>query len=343
MLAGALILLALVAGGAYWGGDFFARFRPGAPLAERELSEIKTVGVVSGETEMPITANVSGVIAAVSCDIGSIVKAGQVCAEIDSRPYRLIVERSDADLTLANGRLTKAKAQLARAQATYDRAQNLSNRKAIASSALTAAQKVLEQRQADVVRAEASVALIEAALIAAQRDLEHTSILSPIEGTVVARDVRTGQAVVAGHPLFRVVADPRLVKIRVSVDERVASALRVGDAVSFSVERAPDYRFEGQVTQISIDPRATETARKYDVVVTATNPDLRLAPGMSTTIRMTPRSRAAPAARRRHKSPSQSADDAVSQKRRQHTRRLGRSVLARHLGDGDNQTGAAAG
>jgi RND family efflux transporter MFP subunit len=343
MLAGALILLALVAGGAYWGGDFFARFRPGAPLAERELSEIKTVGVVSGETEMPITASVSGVIAAVSCDIGSIVKAGQVCAEIDSRPYRLIVERSNADLTLANGRLTKAKAQFARAQATYERAQNLSNRKAIASSALTASQKLLEQRQADVVRAEASVALIEAALSSARGDLERTSILSPIEGTVVARDVRTGQAVVAGHPLFRVVADPRIVKIRVSVDERVASALRVGDAVSFSVEREPDYRFEGQVTQISIDPRATEPSGKYDVVVTAANPDLRLAPGMSTTIRMTPRSQAAPAARRRHKSPSQSADDAVSQKRRQHTRRLGRSVLARHLGGGDNQTGATAG
>lgn len=281
MLAGALTLLVVVAGGAYWGGDFLARFHPGAPVGERELSEIKTVGVVSGDTETPVTANVSGVIAAVSCDVGSIVEAGQVCAEIDARPYRLIIESTTVELTLADGRLTKTKAQLARAKATYER-----NRKAAKPRALASAQKILKQRQEDVVRAEAFVAQIEAALSAARRDLEHASILSPIAGTVVARDVRTGQAVVAGSPLFRVVADPRLVKVRVSVNERVARALRVGDAVSFSTERAPEHFFEGQVTQMSLEPKPTDPARKYDIVLTVANPDLRLAPGMSTTIRM---------------------------------------------------------
>ena len=288
ILAGALAILAFAAGGVYWGWDYYARFHHGAPVAESAWSEITTAGVVSDATAIGVV--VSGVIEAVSCDIGSIVKAGQVCAKIDARPYRLIVERGNVDLTLANGRLEKARAQLARAQAKYERSQNLSKRKAIAPSALELSRKVFEQRQAEVARAEASAALAQAALDAAQSNLQHTSILSPIEGTVVARSVAVGQAVIAGRrePLFRVAADPRIVKINVTVDARVANALRVGDVVSISLEPERDHPFEGEVTQISLSPKPTKPTANYDIVITAANPDLRLKPGMSTTIRITP-------------------------------------------------------
>ena len=255
---------------------------------ESAWSEITTAGVVSDATAIGVV--VSGVIEAVSCDIGSIVKAGQVCATIDARPYRLIVERGNVDLSIANGRLEKARAQLTRAQAKYERSQNLSKRKAIAPSALELSRKVFEQRQAEVVRAEASVALAQAALDAAQSNLQHTSILSPIEGTVVARSVAVGQAVIAGRsePLFRVAADPRIVKINVTVDAQVANALQVGDVVSISLEPERDHPLQGKITQISLSPKPTEPTAYYDIVITAANPDLRLKPGMSTTIRITP-------------------------------------------------------
>ena len=288
ILAGALAILALATGGFYWGGDYYFRFRHGAPVAESAWSEITTAGVVSDATAIGVV--VSGVIEAVSCDIGSIVKAGQVCATIDARPYRLIVERGYVDLNLANGRLEKASSQLARAQTTYERNQNLSKRKAIAPSAFELSRKVFEQRQAEVARAEASAARARAALDAAQSNFQHTSILSPIEGTVVARSVAVGQAVIAGRtePLFRVAADPRIVKINVTVDARVANALRVGDVVSFSLEPERDHPFVGKVTQISLSPKPTKPTANYDIVITVANPDLRLKPGMSTTIRMTP-------------------------------------------------------
>ncbi|MGB5083435.1 MAG: efflux RND transporter periplasmic adaptor subunit [Methylocystis silviterrae] len=247
-----------------------------------------TAHITSDSTAIGVLT--SGVIDVVFCDVESIVKAGQVCAQIDARPYRFIVERGNVDLSLANGRLEKSRAHVARARAKYERNQGLFKRKAIALSALKVSQKALEQMRAEVADAEAAADLAQAALAAAQSNLQHTSIFSPIAGTVVARSVAVGQAVVAARtePLFRVAADPSIVQINVTVDARVANAPRVGDVVSLSLEPERDHPFVGKVTQISLNPKPSKPTANYDIVITAANPDLRLKPGMSTTIRIMP-------------------------------------------------------
>jgi len=282
----ALAMLAL-AGGTYWGWDFYARVRQRAPSTSPEWREITAAAVVSEASTARIDADVFGVVELASCVIGSVVKAGQVCATIDARPYRLIVERSAADLASARGRLERAKAQLARAQATDERNKSAPKRNA----ALSKPRRALERAKAEVARAQESVAPAEAALEAARRDLRHTSLISPIDGTVVARNVVPGQTVVAGgnKPLFLVAADPRVAKIDVGVDAGAARLLQLGDRVSFSVEPERGLSFDGEVTQISFTRKAPESAGKYAIVITAANPDLELAPGMSMTIRITPR------------------------------------------------------
>ncbi|MGJ0453245.1 MAG: efflux RND transporter periplasmic adaptor subunit [Methylocystis sp.] len=288
MSAGVLVTLAFAAAGVYLSWDYFARFRQGAPEPESAWSEIMTAYITSDSTAIGVLT--SGVIDVVFCDVGSIVKAGQVCAQIDARPYRFIVERGNVDLSLANGRLEKSRARLARARGKYERNQSLFKRKAIALSALKVSQKALEQMRAEVADAEAAAALAQAALAAAQSNLEHTSIVSPIAGTVVARNVTVGEAVVAGRtgPLFRVAADPRMVKIAVAVGSRLADALRVGDAVSVSLETDPDHPFAGRVTRISVGSKSSEGAATYDVVIADGEAAFRLKPDTTTRIRIMP-------------------------------------------------------
>jgi hypothetical protein len=100
--------------------------------------------------------------------------------------------------------------------------------------------------------------------------------------------VMVGEAVVAGQtePLFRVAADPRMVKINVTVGSRLADALRVGDAVSVSLETDLDHPFAGRVTQISVGPKSSAGAATYDVVIATVDADIRLKPDTTTRIRI---------------------------------------------------------
>jgi RND family efflux transporter MFP subunit len=283
------VVLAFAAGGAYWGWRHYSRLQGGAPAPESAWSETMTARIASDS--MPIGAVVSGVIDAVSCDVGSIVKAGQVCAQIDARPYRLIVERGEASLSLANENLEKARRQLARAHAIHERNQSLSKRRAIARSTLQISQKAVERASAELADAEASAASAKAALALAKSNLERTSIVSPIAGTVVVRNVTVGETVVVGRtaPLFRVAADPRMMKIAVTVGSRLADALRVGDAVSVSLETDPDRPFLGKVTQISVSSEPSGGgAASYDVVITTDEAATRLRPDTTTRIRILP-------------------------------------------------------
>ena len=288
ILAGALVIVAFAGGGVYWGGKYYARVRYGAPLVERASTAVTVAAVISATTATPIEAKTSGVIEAVYCDVGSVVKTGQLCAKIDARPYQVIIERSKAALELGNGGLEKAKAQLARALAIYDRNQNLAKRGAVTAKALQVSRKAAERRKAQVVREEASVTLANAALRAADNNLEHTNIFSPTNGTVVSRAADVGREVIIGktEPLFVLAADLSVVKITLRVDEEVADAVRPGDKVSFSVDVLPDRLFHGEVAQISQAPRTIDGGANYDVVITASNPDFLLEPDMSTTIRM---------------------------------------------------------
>ena len=147
ILAGALVIVAFAGGGVYWGGKYYARVRYGAPLVERASTAVTVAAVISATTATPIEAKASGVIEAVYCDVGSVVKTGQLCAKIDARPYQVIIERSKAALELGNGGLEKAKAQLARALAIYDRNQNLAKRGAVTAKALQVSQRAADAKK----------------------------------------------------------------------------------------------------------------------------------------------------------------------------------------------------
>jgi HlyD family secretion protein len=127
------------------------------------------------------------------------------------------------------------------------------------------------------------------ALQTATNALQLTEIVSPIDGVVISRVVEKGQSITAENPapLFLVAMDLTVVKITAKFDEKDFRAIRIGDKVSFSIEQMPGGSFEGVASAISISQPGTTEVSTVDLVITARNPDLRLKPGMSATIKIT--------------------------------------------------------
>src|SRR6202047_4210467 len=167
------------------------------------------------------------------------VKAGQLCAKIDARPYQIVVDQSRADLAAAEARLEKGKAERAQGKAAFESHEALAKRPAISRKAIDKSRKAFERAQTQTKRDEARVALLQAALNAAETNLGNTDIVSPIDGTVISRNVEMGQSVAADSktpPLFVIAADPTLTHIDAIISAKDGGEVKVGDKATFTVE-----------------------------------------------------------------------------------------------------------
>jgi RND family efflux transporter MFP subunit len=288
----ALVVLAFGGGGGwlYWSTHRTAAVHSATQKIELG-SIVRTVtasGVVVPTATAPVGARVSGVIDALYCATTTKVKAGQICAKIDPRPYQTVVDRGNADLAAAADRLEKDKANLAHGKAAFERHEALLKRRAISRKALDKSRRAYEQAQTQSNFDEATVARLEAALRAAEINLGYTDIVAPLDGTVVSRNVEMGQTVGAGTeaPLFLVAADLTVMQVNANVSKNDIGGVKLGDKASFTVESLPNRPFTGEVTQIGPSPKTYEHVTADDVVISAPNPDLLLEPGMTATIRI---------------------------------------------------------
>jgi HlyD family secretion protein len=181
------------------------------------------------------------------------------------------------------------KADLAQAKAAFESHEALAKRPAIPRKAIDKSRKAFERAQTQTKRDEARVVQLQAALHAAETNLGYTNIASPIDGTVVSRNVEMGQTVAAGSetaPLFVIAADLTLTHIDAIIGAKDIGEVKLGDKATFTVEAFPNRQFSGTVTQIRPSPQTDEHVATYDVVISAPNPDLLLKPGMAATIRI---------------------------------------------------------
>jgi HlyD family secretion protein len=244
-------------------------------------------GVVGPAATAPVGARVSGVIQALDCDANMQVKAGQLCAKIDPRPYQIVVDQNRADLAAAEARLEKDKADLAQAKAAFE--SHAAKRPAISRKAIDKSRKSFERAQTQTKRDETRVAPLQAALHAAETNLGYTDIVSPIDGTVVSRNLEMGQIVAADSetpPLFVIAGDLNLTHIDAIISAKDSGEVKLGDKVTFTVEAFPNRTFSGAVTQIRPSRQAYAPVTTYDVVISAPKPDHLLEPGMAATIRI---------------------------------------------------------
>lgn len=284
----AIAVIGVAGGLAWWNAQ-----RSAAPSYRTALISVGSVSrqiVASGSVNPVVTvqvgAFVSGNIQALACDFNTRVRRGQVCATIDPRPYQLTVDQDRAALGASRAQLTRDRASLAYAETAYKRDLELIAVDSISHDAVDNALNLRDQAHAQVDLDAATVRQRQAALSAAQVNLEYTKISSPVDGTVVSRNVNVGQTVAASFQtptLFLIAQDLTKMQVDANVSESDIGGVAMGAPATFTVDAYPGRRFAGRVTQVRKAPLSVQNVITYDVVIAADNPQLLLMPGMTAT------------------------------------------------------------
>lgn len=289
-LAGGLLSLAVLAAviAIWW---WFAAGTGGTvqystqPVTRGDVTRaVIATGTVNPVLTIIVGTYVSGVIQEIHCDYNTQVKKGQVCAKIDPRPYQTVVDQNAANLAMAKAQLIKDKANLAYAQLAYERNLRLAQTNAISKDTLDISKNALDQAQAQIGLNEASIQQREAQLEKAEVDLGYTNIVSPVDGTVVSRNVTVGQTVAASFQtptLFLIATDLTKMQVDTNVSESDIGSIKEGHRANFTVDAFPRRVFRGVVTQVRQSPQTVQNVVTYDVVVSVENSDLALKPGMT--------------------------------------------------------------
>ena len=292
LLAGLLSLALLVAVAVAWWffrADTTVNYTT-APVTRGDVTRtVIATGTVNPVLTIIVGSYVSGVIQDIHCDYNTQVKKGQVCAQIDPRPYQSVVDQNQANLAVAKAQLEKDKANLAYAQLNYDRNARLAQTNAVSKDTLDAARNALNQATAQIGVDAATIEQRQAQLAAAQVNLDYTNIISPVDGTVVSRNVTVGQTVAASFQtptLFLIATDLTKMQVDTNVSESDIGGIKDWDKAAFSVDAFPKRTFAGTVSQVRQSPQTVQNVVTYDVVVSVDNADLALKPGMTAATRI---------------------------------------------------------
>lgn len=271
VLAGAVVVL--------WLGVFASKNSVQYVTVAAARGNITRTATATGTVNPVLTIIVgaydSGVIQNLYCDYNTEVRAGQVCAKIDPRPYQ-------ATLDQYLGQFQRDQALLNEARLDLSRYQKLAEQNSIA--------RQQAEDQAYVVKQdEGTVKLDEAYVEGARLNLAYTDIVSPVDGIVVSRNVTGGQTVASSFQtptLFLIANDLKELEVDTNTSEADMGGVKVGDEATFTVDAFPQRVFHGVVTQRRQSPQTVQNVVTYNVVVGVNNDDLALVPGMtaSTTI-----------------------------------------------------------
>ncbi len=320
VVAGAGAVLLAVALGWWWsqrGGAADVQYRTGQVERGPLQSAVSASGAVSPVTQVTVGTQVSGQVKDLYVDFNSEVKAGQLIAVIDPETFeyrvrsaqadvdaaRAVVQTALANVVAAQAQVSRAQTDLAEARRTHERNLMLVNQGFIAQStadqskalvntsaeSVKAAEAQLGVAQAQVQSAQASVAQREAALAQARVDLARTRITSPVNGIVIKRAIEKGQTVAASlqaPELFIIARNLRDMQVEASIDEADVGRIRSGQKASFTVDAFPGRTFEGQISQVRKAALNVSNVVTYVAVVTFSNTDGRLLPGMTANVRV---------------------------------------------------------
>jgi len=315
-----LAVLAVVALGYAWvsrNGETQPRYRT-VKIERGPISAVVAAsGTLNAVTTVQVGSQVSGQIKEILADFNTPVKKDQIIARIDPSSFELRVSQARADVEAARSAvavqrsaLAAQQAELARLRVTlldaerdYQRKKTLVEKNFISPSdrdkaktlydatreQLRAAQAQAKVNEAQVDSALAAVKQREALLRQAEVDLDKTIIRAPVDGTVILRNVDAGQTVAASLQapvLFTIAQDLLDMQVEAAIDEADVGRLRVGQHASFTVDAFPRRNFSGEIRQIRKSPQNVQNVISYTVVISASNPDLALLPGMTANVRV---------------------------------------------------------
>jgi HlyD family secretion protein len=290
LLAVAAVLAAVGAGYLWQRGSAAPASYVTVPIDRGSVAPTVTAsGTVNPVTVIQVGTYVSGVIVSLSCDFNTRVRPGQLCATIDPRPYQTVVDQETANLATARAQLEKDRANLAFSKLIFERDAGLLQRGIVSQETVDTARNALDQAQTQIALDQATIQQHQAALDAARINLGYTRIVSPVDGTVVSRNVTQGQTVAASFQtptLFLVATDLTKMQVDTNISESDIGRIAVGNPASFTVESYPDHPFRGRVNQVRQAPQTVQNVVTYDVVIGVSNADGRLMPGMTASARI---------------------------------------------------------
>lgn len=248
---------------------------------------VTATGAVNPVISVQVGSQVSGKIAKLYADFNSVVREGQVLASIDQKPYQAKVSQAKAALKSAQAGLAKARNMLVQKTLELNRMAALRKEQFVAQADLDLARTNARDAEAQVDVADAQVDQAKATLASAELDLGYTTIFSPVNGTVVSRNVEEGQTVVASFQtptLFVLAQDLTHMQVIANVSESDIGGVTEGKSADFRVDAYPRESFHGIVTQVRNAPVSIQNVVTYDVIISVDNPDLKLKPGMTANI-----------------------------------------------------------
>lgn len=236
-------------------------------------NSVTATGTIEAVTSVTVGTQVSGIVNKLYVDYNSQVKKGQVIAELDKT--NLLSE------------LNTAKANLASAQSSLNyQAANMERYKTLYKKGLVSADEY-ENALLTYRQAKEQVASSKENVQRAQTNLGYATITSPIDGTVISKSVEEGQTVAASFntpELFTIAKDLTNMQVVANVDEADIGGVKEGNRVTFTVDAYPDDTFEGTVKQVRLEATTTNNVVTYEVVISASNADLKLKPGLTANV-----------------------------------------------------------
>ncbi len=289
------LLLAVVA--ALLGGGLVVRAKNRPPPAAKYVTtapapgdvaeKVQATGAVQPVLQVNVGSQVNGRVAKVNVDFNSIVKKGDVLAEIDPVQYGAQVSQVNAQLAAQRASVESSKANAAAAKVAFERVQRLYQQNLASKGELDTAQGQYEVAKAQASASEAQVGAIQAQLQQSQTNVGWTKIYSPVDGVVVSRAIDPGATVVASFQtptLFVIAQDLRRMRVMADVDEADVGKLKEGMEAEAVVDAFPGESFKGLVMQVRYSPNNVQGVVTYSAVVEVENPEEKLRPGMTATV-----------------------------------------------------------
>ena len=274
-IAGAVVAVIVVAWALLAGGKKEEKVSFDTAKVENQNihTSITATGTIEPVTSVTVGTQVSGIVAKLYVDYNSIVKKGQVIAELDRT--NLISE-----LNAQKANLASAQSSLNYQQANFNRYQTLYDKGLVSADDF-------ENAKLKYVQAKEQVASSRESVQRAQTNLGYATITSPIDGVVLSKAVEEGQTVAASFntpELFTIAQDLTDMRVIADIDEADIGGVKEGQRVSFTVDAFPDDKFEGAVTQVRQQATTSSNVVTYEVVISAPNNDLKLKPGLTANV-----------------------------------------------------------
>lgn len=250
------------------------------------VQTVRATGTIQPIKLVQVGTQVNGPIRKLYVDYNTEVKKGDLVAQIDPITYEARLAQDQANLAESHANVEQTQAKLLQAEKELERARKLTAREMLSQSDLDTAIATRDTLTAQMKVAQAAVQQAEAALSLSKANLGYTTISSPVDGVVIARNVSEGQTVVASmsaQVLFLIATDLNKIQVEASIPEADIGKIAMGQPVTFTVD-AFDQTFTGAVSQIRMAATTVQNVVTYTVVIQADNPGKKLFPSMTADI-----------------------------------------------------------